>query len=102
MAGAGVRVLGMQLHLDLHRTAPNLDDARDHLREALKANPRRFDAAEMYARLLMRGNNWGATWDLVLAMANEKDIPVTLYERLTMALLRMPTSVQPVATSASE
>ncbi len=70
-------------------------DAREQLKNAIDADPRHFDAASMYTRLLLDQQDWSAIWTLAQKISQEKDLPIGIYEQLTYALVAMPDSVQP-------
>lgn len=71
-----------------------LSDAESHLRDVLEINPRHFDAVVMYARLLTQRSSWDSLWGLAQKVSKEKDIPVSVYDVLVVALLRMPADTQ--------
>lgn len=83
---------------DLRRLREQYDalmtSARDQLKSAVDADPRHFDAAGMYARLLLDRQDWPAIWALAQKVSREKDLPAGLYEQLAYALVAMPTSEQ--------
>lgn len=76
--------------------ADKYKEADVHLRGVLEIDPRHFEAAGMYARLLSSQQGWEDLWALAQRMSKEKDIPVSLYDRLVNSILRMPESVQTV------
>ncbi|MCE9589516.1 MAG: tetratricopeptide repeat protein [Planctomycetes bacterium] len=72
-------------------------EASEQMRSALEANPRLFDAAEMYARLLTLQEDWSMLWAMANRLAGEGEIPVSVFERVSLGLMRMPDVIHPTA-----
>lgn len=66
--------------------------AAEFMRSALEANPRLFEAVEFYTRLLIRQQDWQGLWMLANTTSAEGELPVYVFERLSLGLIRTPDS----------
>ena len=82
-----IRKLEQERMTLVSRTLEDLD-------RALKVQPNHFQAAELYARLLLDHEDWKQLWVLAQALVEQQDLTASLAERMVIVMLRMPDSEQ--------
>ncbi|MAE65102.1 MAG: hypothetical protein CMJ18_12600 [Phycisphaeraceae bacterium] len=71
------------------------DEVMSYLGQTIGLKPDHFDAAAMYARLLKQKQMWPEIWVLAENLAIQKDMPPMLGDQMVVALIQMPSSIQP-------
>ncbi len=75
--------------------AERWQSAKQYLHDALVADPRHYQAREMYADLLARDGEWGKLWDLAQQAQQIGFLPASTAEKLVLALIVMPDHLHP-------